>query len=73
MPAVTRRNSIPGPSERRWAWFRLALSFAQVFGASLGAVLLLQGGVSRLALFVVIATGLCTALSVSLFGGRSKP
>jgi hypothetical protein len=56
--------------ERRWALLRLFLSFVQVFGASLGAGLILQGGVTPLALLVVSLTGLCTTASILLFGGR---
>lgn len=56
--------------ERRWAMVRLGLGFLQVFGASLGLGLLLQLGVTRLALVVVVLTGLCTTASVLLFGGR---
>lgn len=62
------------PSERRWALLRLLLGFLQVFGASLGIGLLVQTGVTSLSLLVVTLTGLCTTLSVLLFGGRrSKP
>lgn len=52
----------------------LVLGFAQVFGASLAATLLLQTGVTKVALLVVTLTGLCTTASALLFGGRrSKP
>jgi hypothetical protein len=62
------------PSQRRWALLRLVLGFLQVFGASLGVGLLLQTGVTTLSLLVVTLTGLCTTVSVVLFGGRrSKP
>ena len=49
---------------------RLGLSFLQVFGASLSLGLLLQLGVTRITLVVVVLTGLCTTASVVLFGGR---
>lgn len=65
-----RHANGPTAAERRWAWLRLGLSFAQVFGSSLGAVLVLTGGVTTLALLVVVATGLCTTASLILFGGR---
>lgn len=59
-------------SERRWALVRVALGILQMFGASMGAVLLFQTGVTRLSLLVVVITGLCTTLSVLLFGGRKS-
>jgi len=42
----------------------------KVFGASLGVGLLVQTGVTRPSLLVVTLTGLCTTVSVLLFGGR---
>jgi hypothetical protein len=57
--------------ERRWALLRLALGFLQVFGASLGAGLLLMVGATGLTLLVVLLTGLCTTASILLFAGRS--
>jgi hypothetical protein len=60
--------------ERRWALLRLLLGVLQVFGASLGAGLILQIGVTSLTLLVVLLTGLCTTASILLFGGRrSRP
>ena len=59
-------------SERRWALIRVALGILQMFGASMGAVLLFQTGVTRLSLLVVVITGLCTTLSVFLFGRRNS-
>jgi hypothetical protein len=56
--------------ERRWGLIRLVLGVAQVFGASLGAGLLLSTGTTRLTLVVIVLTGLCTTASVLLFGGR---
>ena len=58
------------PSERRWAVARLVLGFAQVFGAAFAATLLVQAGVTRIALLVVTLAALCTTVSVLLFGGR---
>jgi hypothetical protein len=49
---------------------RLVLGFLQVFGATLGMGLLLLTGVTSLSLLVVTLTGLCTTVSVLLFGGR---
>ena len=47
--------------------------FLQVFGASLGVILLIETGVTRLTLLVVALTGLCTTVSVLLFGSlRSR-
>lgn len=43
-------------AERRWAVVRLTLGTLQTFGAAMGFVLLLQVGVTRLTLAVVIAT-----------------
>jgi hypothetical protein len=60
------------PPERRWALLRLVLGFAQAFGASLGVTLLLQTGVTKGALLAVTLTGLCTTVSVLLFGGRRR-
>ena len=48
----------------------MVLGLLQVFGATVSLLLVLQLGVTRLTLTVVVATGLCTSLSVLLFGGR---
>ena len=58
------------PPERRSGLLRLALGILQLFGASLALVLLLQAGLTREALVVAAATGLCTTTSVLLFGLR---
>jgi len=49
---------------------RLVPGFAQVFGAAFAATLLVQAGVTRIALLVVTLAALCTTVSVLLFGGR---
>jgi hypothetical protein len=55
-------------SDRRWAVVRILLGFLQIFGASLGVILLIETGVTRLSLLVVALTGVCTTVSVLLFG-----
>jgi hypothetical protein len=62
----------PDTGNRRWAALRVILGFAQVFGATLGIVLVLRTGVNALSLMVVVLTGLCTTVSVLLFG-RDAP
>jgi hypothetical protein len=60
----------------RWrAILRLALGQAQVFGATITLVFLLQGGVSALAIWGVILTGLMSLVSILLFRlvWREKP
>lgn len=59
------------PRTRRWAKIRIALGMVQMFGAAFSVVLLLQGGVTDIALVAVVLTGLCTTISVLLFGRRS--
>ena len=54
----------------RWAKLRFALGAAQMFGAAFSVVLLLQAGVSEIALLAVALTCLCTTASVLLFGSR---
>ena len=53
-----------------WAIVRTVLGVAQVFGATLSFVLLLQTGVNSLTLGAIIITGLLTTTSVLLFGRR---
>ena len=52
---------------KRWALLRLALGFAQVFGASLAFTLIARQGVTKLSLGVVVLTTICTVLSLFLF------
>lgn len=58
------------PPERRWALLRLLLGFAQLFGTCLSLVLLFLTGVTTVSLTAVVLSGLCTGLSVLLFGAR---
>lgn len=51
-----------------WALFRLVLGCLQMAGAVTAIVLLIQIGVTPLSLGVVVVTGLCTTVSVLLFG-----
>lgn len=64
------RNVLVVETERRWAWIRLLLGLAQMFGAVLSVTLLVLTGVTSAALTVVAVTGLLTTVSVVLFGGR---
>jgi hypothetical protein len=50
----------------------LFLAFAQVFGAALAFGLLLAVGVTTASLSVVVSTGLCTTVSILLFGSPRK-
>ena len=54
---------------RRWAVARLALGFLQMFGAVFSATLIIQNGLTSLALASALTTGLLTLLSTVLFGG----
>lgn len=54
----------------RWAFFRLILGWLQMIGAAAAFMLLLQSGVTRTAVGVVVATGLLTILSRVLFRAR---
>lgn len=58
--------------DRRWAFVRLLLGLAQCFGAVFSAVLLFESGVTAVSLTAVVATGLCTTVSVMLFGSRPE-
>ena len=60
----------------RWrAVLRLALGQAQVIGATITLILLIQGGVSAPAIWGVILTGLVSLVSILLFRliWREKP
>ena len=59
-------------SERRWAVVRLLLGMLQMGGAVVALVLVGTVGVTPLSLTVVVVTGLCTTLSVLLFGSRQR-
>ena len=56
--------------ERRWAVVRFVSGTLQMFGASLGVLLLLRYGVQTPTLLVVLLTSICTTVSVMLFGRR---
>lgn len=64
------QNVLVAQKERRWAWIRLVLGLAQMFGAVLSVTLLVLTGVTSAALTVVAVAGLLTTVSVLLFGGR---
>ena len=60
----------------RWrVVLRLVLGQAQVIGATITLVLLIQGGVSDRAIWVVVLTGLVSLISILLFRviWREKP
>jgi ABC-type thiamin/hydroxymethylpyrimidine transport system permease subunit len=57
---------------RRWAIVRIVLGFAQMFGATLGFLLITQQGVTSLSLTIFVLTTLCTASSVWLFRVRRR-
>lgn len=61
----------PASREQRWALLRIALGMFQVVGAVFSAILLLELGVTTASLIAVVATCLCTAISVLLFGSKS--
>jgi hypothetical protein len=56
--------------DRKWALVRLVLGNLQIAGATASFILLAQLGVTPATLSVVVATSLCTTVSVLLFGGR---
>ena len=62
----------PDPNQRRWALARMVLGIAQVIGAGIGAVLLAVAGLTPWSIGVALGTTLLTAVSVVLFGGRSR-
>jgi hypothetical protein len=54
-------------SVKRWAHVRFVLGFLQMFGAAFSLGLLVFGGITPLALSVVLITGIFTAVSILLF------
>jgi hypothetical protein len=56
--------------QRKWVLVRLALAALQIAGATASFILLAQVGVTPASLSVVVATGLCTTVSVLLFGRK---
>ena len=61
----------PTDAERKWAIVRLVLGLAQVVGAVVSLALLIRTGATAEALTAVAVTGLCTTVSVLLFGART--
>lgn len=61
-----------GGHHRWWEAVRFALAMAQMAGAVVALVLLGTVGVTPLSLAVVVGTGLCTTVSVLLFGSRQE-
>jgi uncharacterized membrane protein (UPF0136 family) len=62
----------PTAKEKAWAVVRIVLGLAQVMGATLALYLLVQTGTSGLTIAAVVVTGLLTAGSTLLFGGRKE-
>ena len=62
--------SEPSRPETRWAIVRLFLGQAQMIGAVMSFILLIQLGINEWSLGAVVLTCLCTTVSVLLFGGR---
>lgn len=59
------------PLKRRWALVRLLLGMAQILGAAFSLGLLITTGLTAASLLAVVLTGICTTLSVLLFGART--
>ena len=57
-------------TERRWALLRWALGMAQMFGAVVSVVLLVQTGANAVSIGAVIVTSLFTVISLWLFRAR---
>ena len=59
-------------AHKQWvtASLRLALGFSQMFGAVFSATLLIETGMTPLALLAVTATGVVTIVSILLFGAK---
>lgn len=68
---IERHDS--GGDRRWWGAVRFALGMVQMAGAVVALVLLGTVGVTALSLAVVVVTGLCTTVSVLLFGSRQGP
>lgn len=56
-------------NKSRWALARLALGLIQMFGAVFSVTLIVQDGLTSLALLTAMVTGVLTLISVVLFGG----
>jgi len=59
-------------SVRQWAVFRLVPGFMQMAGATASLALLLSSGLNEVSLTAAVLTGLMTAVSALLFGGRGE-
>lgn len=55
------------PRERKLAFLRIGLGTAQIMGATVSLILLLQTGTSGLSVGAVVLTGLITVVSMLLF------
>ncbi len=73
MPAPDPPARKPTPSERRWAFVRIALGLLQMGGAVVSAYLLLATGLNDWSASAVAFTCACTTVSVLLFRGRGGP
>lgn len=72
MPNPDSINAVEATSQRKWAVVRLILGQAQVIGATITLVLLIQTGSSVLTLRAAIVTALLTLASVLLFKSGRK-
>lgn len=59
------------PPKLRWTLVRLSWGMAQILGAAFSLGLLITTGVTAASLLAVVLTGVCTTLSVLLFGART--
>ncbi len=66
------RREQPTSTEKTWAIVRTALGWVQMFGAIVAFSLLIQTGVTSLALTAVVITCVFTTVSVLLFGRRKE-
>lgn len=67
-----RAHSVGNPrlTSTKWAVFRLVLGWLQMVGAAAAFMLVLQSGMSRPAIVVVVVTALLTVISLVLFRAR---
>ena len=65
-------SRIGARAERAWTFIRLTLGVLQMTGAAVALGLLVAGGVTALALILVVLTCLLTTISVVLFGGHTS-
>ena len=78
-PAPTQHNAVvestlerSSAREHPWSIVRFVLGILQLTGAVMSLYLLIQIGMSTLALSAVVITCLCTSVSVLLFGSRHR-